>query len=553
LGLISSHLTAQGPIVKDKGSFMITGRRTYADVLIKPFLPKFERTKDFAGTGYYFYDINAKANYRFSDKDRIYLSAYLGKDVFTYKTPDDDFTVSIPWGNITSSFRWNHLFGDKLFMNFTTVYSKYDFEMKMEQNDFEFGLYSSIEDYTGKFDFTYIPTIRHKVRFGVSYIYHIFEPSSVSGRLGQTSYDSKGVVRQYANDCAIYLNDEFDLTERWSVNYGLRGTYFQQVGPFERYVKAEFGRTIDTVFYDPWETVADYKHIEPRISSRYILNKSSSLKASFTKNYQYIHLATLSSGSMPTDLWIPSSEKVKPQEGYQYSAGYFKNLKENMYETSVEVYYKTFINQIEYKNGYTPADNVGDNSDNYFVFGEGDAYGIELFLKKNKGPLTGWIGYTLSKTTRYFDDIDFGEPFPAKYDRRHDLSITTNYKYNEKWTFAVVFVYATGNAITLPVARYIIDGRIVNEYGARNSFRMPDYHRLDLSVTYQNHKKQKELNKRYRTSWNLSVYNVYNRKNPYFIYFDNDGDIQSGTLTTTAKQVSLFPILPSISLNIDFE
>ncbi|MBU0764566.1 MAG: TonB-dependent receptor, partial [Bacteroidetes bacterium] len=515
-----------------------------------PFLPMFEKTKDFAGTGYYFFDLNAKANYRFSQKDRVFISGYYGRDVFTYDNAESDFKVTIPWGNATTSVRWNHLFNDKLFLNTTGIFSDYQFEFGAEQDDFEFILFSGIRDYNAKLDFTWLPSVRHDVRFGTNYTYHIFTPSSVSARIGETHFDSGEIIRQRAHNAAVYLNDEFDLTERITISAGLRATLFEQVGPFDRYEKDQFNQTVDTVHYKAFEKVALYKNIEPRASLRYSINDRSSLKAAYTQNFQYIHLATISSASLPTDLWVPSSDIVRPQFGTQYSAGYFRNFAEDMFETSVEIYYKKLENQIDYADGTTPADNVGDNADNYFVFGSGESYGTELFLKKAKGDLTGWIGYTLSKTNRLFPDINNGVEYPAKYDRRHDLSVLMTYRFKKKWTFSAVFIYATGNATTLPVARYIIEGRIVNEYGERNSYRMAPYHRLDISATYQNHEKQK--NKKYKTYWNFSIFNVYNRANPYFIYFDNEGDFQTGNFQTYAKQVSLFPILPSVTLNIKF-
>lgn len=550
LGLIASHLTLHGPLKKDKSSFLITGRRTYADFIVSPFLPHFEKSRDFAGTRYFFYDFNAKLNYRFSDNDRIFLSGYYGKDIFRYESEEDGFSTSIPWGNITGTFRWNHLFNDKLFLNTSLVYSKYDFEMVMEQESFEFGMYSSINDYTAKLDFSYMPAVRHNIRFGMNFIHHIFEPSSVSGRIGETSYNSGGVAKQFANEGAIYVHDDFDLNEKINIGAGLRGSGFQMIGPFDRYLKGDFARTTDTIHYNKGETVHFYKRLEPRLNVRYLINTNSSIKAGYTWNYQYVHLASLSAGTMPTDIWVPSSELVKPQFGTQLSVGYFRNLKNDMFETSVEVYYRKMENLIEYADGYTPADNVGDNSDSFFTYGTGDSYGIELFLKKRLGKLTGWIGYTLAKTTRYFDELNNGNPFPAKYDRRHDFSIIANYKYKENWQFSAVFVYATGDALTLPIAYYLIDGRFVYEYGDRNSFRLAPYHRFDLSANYCNEENQK--GKRIRKSWNFSVYNVYNRKNPYFIYFDQEGDIKTGTLETKVKQVSLFPVLPSITLLFEF-
>lgn len=543
LGLISSRLTVQGPIKKDTASFIASGRRTYADVLIQPFLN--EKAK---GNKYYFYDFNAKINYILSEKDRLYLSGYFGRDVFKFDSPSGAFNANINWGNATTSLRWNHLFTDKLFLNTTLIYTNYDFSFGANQDDFEFKLFSGITDLNTKVDFNFFPTIRHNIKFGADFIFHEFQPSSVSAKIGETELDLGGIIKEYANDGAVYITDDFDLTDKIKINAGLRGTIFQQVGPFDRYVNNENGQTSDTLHYDKWENIIVYKHIEPRFSIRYSLPYNSSIKASYTQNYQYIHLASSSSMSLPTDLWVPSSTLVKPQFGTQYSVGYFKNFKDNIFETSVELYYKDLKNQIEYKDGSMPGEDVGQNADNSFVFGNGNSYGVELFIKKSLGKTTGWIGYTLSKTTKTFPDLNLGKTFPAKYDRRHDISFIASHELNQHWNFSLVWVYATGNSLTLPIGRYVIDGRIINEYGDRNSYRMIPYHRMDISITYTpNHK-----NKKVHSTWNLSVYNLYNRHNPYFIYYETQGSLIEGNLEITAKQVSLFPILPSITWNFKF-
>ena len=354
-------------------------------------------------------------------------------------------------------------------------------------------------------------------------------------------------MKNYANEMAAYIQDEWTISEKFKVNAGIRFSGFQHIGPFKRFIKNQSGLTTDTITYNRWETVKFYKGLEPRISARYQINGKSSIKAAFTKNNQYIHLASLSSVSLPTDIWVPSSDVVKPQIGYQYSIGYFRNFKENTFETSVELYYKDMKNQIAYKDGALPENTIGDNVDNSFTFGKGWSYGAEFFLKKRYGKFNGWAGYTLSFTKRQFDDINDGEWYYAKYDRRHDVSLTLSYEQSKRITFGAVFVYATGNTLTLPVARYFLNGYVVNEYGKRNSYRMAPYHRLDLSVTY----KGKE-HKKYQSSWTFSVYNVYNRYNPYFIYFANKGNAYDGTLQIQAKQVSLFGIIPSITWNFKF-
>ncbi|MDQ3190290.1 MAG: TonB-dependent receptor [Bacteroidota bacterium] len=544
LGLISSRLTVQGPIKKDTSSFIISGRRTYIDVLAEPFI---KDSSPFKGSGYYFYDLNGKINYRISDKDRLFLSGYFGRDVFSYRNKNSGFNVDIPWGNTTTSARWNHLFNDKLFMNATAIFSDYQFEFQAMQSDFEFKLFSGIRDWNGKVDFNWFPSIRHNVKFGANYINHTFTPSNATAKQGDVVFDTGDITRLYAHEAAIYITDEFTITDKLSVNAGIRYSIFRQVGPFDRYVKDERGTTTDTIFFKPGEKVINYGGPEPRLAVRYALNQRSSLKASYTRNYQYIHLASLSAVSLPTDVWVPSTSLVRPQLGTQYAIGYFRNFFDNTFETSVELYYKEMKNQVEYKEGHLPENDMFDNPDQGLTFGDGKSYGSEFFIKKRTGKFHGWIGYTLSRTTRIFPEINQGKEFYAKFDRRHDLSVVLIYDLNTKWTFSTIFIYGTGNAITLPVTRYSIEGHLINEYGPRNSFRMPAYHRADISVTYTAKREGK-----FRSSWNFSIFNVYNRYNPYFIYFDNEGDISKGNLQVKAIQVSLFPILPSVTWNFSF-
>jgi len=544
IGLISSRLTVQGPIQKEKSSFIVSGRRTYIDVLMKPFINKSSPLKS---SGYYFYDLNAKANYIISDKDRIYLSGYFGRDVFSLNNSESDFKNTIAWGNATTSLRWNHLFSEKLFLNTSLIYSDYEFDFSARQTDFDLALRSGINDYNLKLDFNYFPNGLHNIKFGLNYIYHIFTPNNASARIRDTDIQLGDKVKLYSHEGAIYINDEVEISERFAVNAGLRYSYFQHIGPFDRYVIGEQNRIVDTISYKKNESIKVYNNVEPRFSTRFSLNDKSSLKASYTQNYQYIHLAAVSSVTLPTDIWVPSTDIVKPLFGTQYALGYFQNLFSNKFEGSIEVYYKTMDNLIEFKEGATPEDNTNNNIDNNFTFGSGESYGVELFINKKLGKLTGWIGYTLAWTDRVFPEINFGNKFPAKYDRRHDLSVVASYDFNDKFNFATIFVYATGNAVTLPIGRYFVEGSIINEYGERNSYRMAPYHRLDISINYL-HKKTKK----YESSFNLSVYNVYNRANPYYIYFDNKGSLETMSFEIKAKQVSLFPVLPSIGWNFKF-
>ena len=540
IGLLSSRLTLQGPIQKEKSSFIVSGRRTYIDVLAQPFM---NEENAFSGSGYYFYDLTTKVNYKLSDKNRLYLSGYFGRDVFDFINSDNGIGISIPWGNATTSLRWNHLFNDKLFVNTSVIFTDYRFQFNIAQSDFEFKIYTGINDWNTKVDFLYQPNQRNTIRFGTNYTYHKFIPGNATGRSGEVEFAPDEVYTQYSNEGALYFSNDIELSDEIKAHLGLRYSSFQYKGniTFREYIKSDLTGEND-----------NYRNIEPRASLRYRINTNNSIKMAFTQNYQYIHLASLSSLSLPADLWVPSSKDIKPKFSTQYALGYFKNFNENMYETSVEAYYKEITNLIEYKEGVLPEDNTNTNSDDAFVFGDGDSYGVELLIKKNKGKTTGWIGYTLSKTTKYFDDVNNGNPFPAKYDRRHDLSITASHKLNDKWTLSTVFVYATGNSITLPTERYVIGGDVYTEYTSRNGYKMPPYHRLDIGATFKPKPKRK-----YESSWNFSIYNVYSRKNPYFIYFalesdDNNGSIQNGNITPKAYQVSIFPILPSVTWNFSF-
>lgn len=541
IGLLSSRLTLQGPVQKNKSSFIVSGRRTYIDVLSDPFIGE---ENAFNGSGYYFYDLTTKINYRLSDKDRLYLSGYFGRDVFNFANSKNGFAIQIPWGNATTSLRWNHLFNDKLFMNTSLIFSDYRFEFNLAQQDFELKIFSGINDWNTKVDFLYQPNQRHTIKFGTNYTYHEFTPGNATGKSGEVVFEPEEIFRQYSNEGALYFSDDFEISDVLKVHAGLRYSSFQHSGyiSFRDYIKNDFSGSDD-----------NYRHMEPRLSFRYKLSTSSSIKGAYTQNYQYIHLASTSSVSLPTDLWVPSSKAIEPKFADQFAFGYFKNLNDNMYETSIEAYYKEMTNLIEYKEGVLPEDNTNSNSDDAFTFGDGDSYGLEFLVKKNKGKTTGWIGYTWSKTTRFFDEVNNGNAFPAKYDRRHDLSITATHKYSNKWTFSGVFVYATGNSITLPTERYVIGENIYTEFTSRNGFRIDPYHRLDIGATYTPKKKRK-----YQSSWNFSIYNLYSRKNPYFIYFaleapeGVDGSLVEGNLTPKAYQVSIFPILPSVTWNFNF-
>lgn len=543
LGLIASRFSLQGPLKKDKASFMVSARRTYIDALVKPFVKK---SSNFYGSGYYFYDMNAKINYRFSDKDRLYLSGYFGRDVFTFKNAEQSFKANIPWGNSTATLRWNHIFTPKLFANTTVVYNDYHFSFGAAQNTFEVNLSSGIKDGNAKIDFDYYPSGQHKIKFGGLFTYHKFIPNVASGKQDSVVFQPSSQGVKYAFEKALYAQDDWDISDKIKLNYGLRWSDFTQIGPYTKYLRDANQNKLDSTVYSRFQTVKNYSGLEPRATLRYEINTSTSFKAAVTRNLQFIHLVSNAGTTLPTDLWVPSTFRVKPQLSWLYSAGLFKNFSNNAYETSVELYYKQMQNQIEYREGYTPS--LSDPEEE-FVFGKGWSYGTELFINKVRGKFTGWIGYTLSWTWRKFPDLNGGQKYPAKYDRRHDLSVVGNYELNSKWKLGTVVIYATGNATSLPERFYIINGVLTQDYSRIDQYRLGAYHRIDLSATYT--PKQKK-NKRLQSYWVFSIYNVYSRLNPYFIYFDQTGSPYNGTLQVQAKQVSLFPILPAVTWNFKF-
>ncbi len=559
VGLISSRLTIEGPIKKDKGSFIISARRTYIDVLMKAFIPK---TSSFAGTSYYFYDLNFKANYRLGKKDKIYLSGYYGKDQFVYGNKKDDFGIEMPWGNGILALRWNHLFTNKLFLNVSATMTDYLYTLNTHQDQFRFKLSSGIRDYGSKIDFSYFPNNGHKIKYGLNYVFHTFVPTSVAVSQEDVTFDTGIPQKLYSHESALYVMDEFDLNSRIKINAGLRYSMYQQVGPFTRYVNGNLSAPDSTIEYSKGDLIKFYGGFEPRLTARFLINENSSVKFGYSFNYQYTHLTSLSAVSLPTDIWYPSTSLAKPQNGWQLTTGYFRNFFDNKWETSVEVYYKGMNNLIEYKEGALPQDNVKDNTDNILTFGRGWSYGAEFFIKRTVGKLTGWVGYTWAKSERKFAELNAGKTFPAKYDRRHDLSVVGTYKLNSRWVFSSAFIFATGNTLTLPTAWYMQDQTLLFDYGARNSTRMAPYHRLDISATlYGKEYKTKiddvsgesiQVKKKYKSNWSFSVYNVYNRANPYFLYVDSSGEFLKGDFKISVKQVTLFPIIPSVTWNFEF-
>ncbi len=532
IGLIASRITAEGPIVKNKSSFMVSARRTYALDLAQP---KIDQTR-FAGTNYYFYDLNMKLNYRFSDKDRLFLSTYFGRDVLIFNNKQRAFNFSIPYGNSTATLRWNHLFNEKLFMNVSAIYNDYNFSFGGgQEGSVNIKVKSGIRDWNAKLDFDYFPSYQHSIKFGANYTFHTISPNVATVVAGGETF-SNNLQSKYAHEIAAYATDDYKINQRISLNYGLRWSLFSQIGPYTS--------SIDQKVYKNAEPVKTFYGFEPRISGKYSLDAASSIKGAVTVTNQYLHLVSNSTSTLPADVWVASSELVKPQRGVQYALGYFRNFENNTYETSVECYYKKLKNQLDYSEGY-----VNDPSrevEKSFVSGNGTAYGLEVFLKKSKGRLNGWIGYTLSRAERSFPDIENGRTFVASYDRTHDGVVVANYQLTKKWETSAVFVYATGRAFTPVKSLFLVQQNLNTEYAPRNSTRLDAYHRLDLSATYTPHPNS---DRKFSSSWTFSVYNVYNRLNPFFAYYATQTNFATGTAKATAVKVTLFPIIPSITWN----
>jgi hypothetical protein len=527
VGLISSRLTAEGPIQKDKGSVIVSARRTYADVLARPFLGD-----DFSDLSLYFYDLNFKANYKLGEKDRIYFSAYNGRDVFGTEN------FGFDWGNTTGTFRWNHLFSDKLFSNTTLIYSDYDYGFKVQAGGNAISLSSGIYDYNVKQDYNWYVNPKNSLRFGWQGIYHRLKPSqfTIEGSEG----DGETLEEQKALEGGFYIANEQKVSDRLSLNYGLRLSTFSNIGAYTEKTYDEFDNVLTETTYEDGDVYNTYYGLEPRLNATYLLNDVSSIKGSYNRNYQYLHLLSNSSSGTPTDFWIASSTLVKPQIADQIALGYFRNFKDNIYEFSVESYYKNLQNQVGFEDGGSAVNNTDIESD--LIFGDGRTYGLEFYLKKKKGDFTGWISYTLAKSERQFTEVNNNSWFSARQDRTHDLSIVGMYQITPRLNASASFVYYTGDAVTFPVGKYFVDGSLVNLYGDRNSERMPDYHRFDFGLTYI----LKDSDKFY-SDLNLSIYNVYNRKNAYSIDFEIDDNGQ-----TQATQLALFGIVPSLTWNFNF-
>jgi hypothetical protein len=531
IGLISSKLNVEGPLQKGRSSFLVSGRRTYADMFLK-----LSSDTGINRNKLYFYDLNTKLNYKLGKKDHLYLSGYFGRDVMGL---DDKF--GIRWGNGTGTLRWNHLFSNKLFVNTSLIFSNYNYEIDVQSDGNNFSIFSQIRDWNIKQDYQWYLDNKNTLRFGFNAIYHHLRPGEVkaSEKFGVNDFT---LQKRKALENALYLTNTWKATEKLTLTYGIRMNGFSVLGGGDYYTLDKNGNVTDTLHYRNGQVVKTYINPEPRVAASYRINHQSSVKAAYVRNVQNLHLISNSTTTSPTDKWIASSNIIKPEISDQVSVGYYRNLFDNRYELTVEAYYKDMQNQIDYRNGADVYTN--DAIESQLVFGKGRAYGIEWLLRKQEGRLKGWVSYTLSKTKRLFDGVNNGTWFNARQDRTHDIAVVGIYQLNNKWTLSANWVFYTGDAVTFPAGKYTIDDRVVFYYTERNGYRMPSYHRLDLGATMQ-------LKKRGRFSSELtfSLYNAYGRENAFTINFRESKDNPE---KTEAVQTTLFKYVPSITYTFKF-
>jgi outer membrane receptor protein involved in Fe transport len=525
LGLISSRVSIEGPIQNDKSSFILSGRRTYADMFLKA-------TEKFKDNILYFYDLNMKANYTINAKNKIYLSGYFGKDELGL---GDAF--GIDWGNKTGTIRWNKIMSNKLFLNTSLIYSDYNYNVKLKNGETNFNINSNIKDVNLKQDYTFYADPKNNLRFGFNTILHTITPSTFSGTV------TNSLSKQGRNglENAIYLSNNYKPNNDLSLDVGLRVSAYTLMGGDDYNIYSN-GNVQSTIKLAKSSFGKTYINPEPRFTLNYRITDQNSFKAGYARNVQHLHILSNSTASSPSDQWIGNSYNIKPEISDQYSIGYVNTLNQNMFEMSTELYYKNLQNQLDYVDGAEV--NTLADVESALLYGVGRAYGFEWLLKKKEGLFTGWVSYTLSKTERKINGINQNNWYNAKQDRTHDIAVVGIYTINSKWSVSGVFVYNTGDAVTFPTGKYAFQGQTLYQYASRNANRMPDNHRLDISVTYD-----KKRKKKIQESWNFSLYNVYGRENAYRITFQDDPNNLS---RTQIIQTSLFRWVPSITYQFKF-
>jgi hypothetical protein len=547
VGILSTDLAIQTPVIDRKAGISIAFRKSYIDYTIKPLsriLFKKNRSM-FSNSFYGFYDSNFGITYYPGINDRIYLNAYAGSDDYKLYKASFDINNYMNWKNYSISAKWMHYFTSQYVMKTTCYYSGSDFTFYLGQKDYNFYLFSKLSDVSFLHEHSFFQD-KYTLRAGINASRQYIEPNHC--KMNIYDLDLKFGTPNNFNTVTLssYIHSEINITEKLSVMAGIRGSKYLMLGPYDRFIR-QYGQEIsDTIHYATHRIVNDFFYFEPRFSARYSIDDRTSVKISATRNIQYLQQVNVSSVSLPTDFWIPANYYLLPLVGYQFSAGYFKNSVFENIDLSIELFYKQMNHLPEFKKGVLSTVTKISMEEN-LVSGKGRAYGCEVLIRRNIGKINGWISYTLSRTERIFETINDGKPFPAKYDRTHDISIIAEYKISSTWEASAIFVFATGNAFTLPSSRYLIGGNLVNDYTAYNSFRMPSYHRLDISIT--------RLLKQYKSlehSINFSIYNVYSRLNPYYMYYGVSGNLQTGELKVKPKLVSVFPLIPSVSYSFKF-
>lgn len=534
VGLISSRLAIEGPIVKDKGSFLLTGRRTYADIFLG-----LSSDTSLKGARLYFYDFNAKANYRLGEKDRLFLSGYFGRDVLAL----GGGLFGINWGNATGTLRWNHEFNPKLFSNTSLIYSNFNYGFNISSGSNSFEILSRLEDLNVKQEFQYFPNPKNSLRFGANAIRHSILPNEVKAG-NSTGINNVVIQKRFGWETAAWAQNDWKAAEWLNVSYGLRGGLFLVMGGPDYYNFNGDGTIRDTLKSQNGDVVKSYATLEPRISASFVLSPDKSIKASYARNVQHIRQLTTAASNTPTDRYIMSSNVVAPALSDQFAVGYYQNFRENTYEFSAETYYKAVQREVDFRDGANL--NGRQDVEGELLYGTGRAYGLELLLRKKAGKFTGWVGYTISRSERQVDGINQDKWYPTRQDRLHDVSVVGLYQLTKRWNLSANFVYWTGNAVTFPSGKYLQqDGQVLFYYNGRNQDRLPAYHRLDIGATLQG--KQR---KRWQSEWAFSVYNVYGRENPFSISFREDPNDPS---RTQALQTALFRWVPSVSYNFKFK
>jgi hypothetical protein len=534
IGTVSSKLTVEGPIIKDRTTFLVAGRRTYADLFLP--LAKEEEVRD---NKLYFYDFNLKLSHVINENNRLYLSGYSGRDIFK-----NQYSF-VGFGNKAASIRWNHLFSKKLFFNLSLNYSRYNYEISTPEGDASssFKWVSELDDYSSRFDFTYYQSDKHKIRFGATSTYHKFYPGTVSG-FGNTSASEFVLTAASALEHSLYATDEYKITDRLSVKYGLRLGIFQNIGPGTYYNYDSKYKPIDSTTYANGDIFNTYTVLEPRLAFTYLVNGFSSLKWSYSRASQFITLAQNSTAGTPLDIWFPATPNVKPQTGDQVAFGYFRNLAQNKYELSAEIYYKNYHDLIDFRDHAQLF--LNPYLEGELRIGRGYSYGVETLIRKNQGRFGGWISYTYSRSFRVVPEINGGRVYNSPYDKPHNVNVVASYDISKRISASLTWIYATGLPVTFPTGRAVIGNAIIPIYSERNAYRMPAYHRLDFSITLKDKEKP---GRKWHSELNLSVYNVYNRHNAWAINFVSDATDPN---ITYAEKTYLFSIIPALTYNIRF-